>query len=182
MKTFFRLTIAALTVLGISTSAQAAKKKPADLSDFRGNYAGTISFVLSGTVYTGTASVAVTVPKNGRSATITASGALVLGGMLPFSDTFTLARSGAYGNANILLGLEGPGTPEVGTYVARQRVISYQAAFSTGMSSGTTSGKITIRRSGKKQKLTFTNILVPTGQNPTSFTLEVSRKLKKSEK
>jgi hypothetical protein len=184
MKAISRLALVASMILGVSVQAQAAKKKPVDLTEFRGNYSGTITLSVSGMLlYSGTANLAIAVPKNGKSATVTTTGALLFNGSgIPFSNTFTFSQGGGYLSQNILLGLEGTGSPETGSYKVNKRQISYFARFISGSTTGSTSGSLSVRPKGRKQTLQFNNTLTADGQSIVYvIDFQASRKLKKSE-
>jgi hypothetical protein len=178
MKLLTRSLVAAAALLTMATPVW-AKKEPVDLSEFRGAYTGTLSLTISNqATYFGTATVVAAVPKSGRSIVLTTTGVLNANQPLPFSTTFTFGRNGTYLTPSLLLGLEGAGIAETGTYKVRKRALIYNATFASGGTSGITSGKLSVRTRGRKQTLTFTNFLSVPGQTITT-TFTVTRKIKK---
>ena len=157
-----------------------AKKKPLNLSAFAGNYTGTVTLVSPGDSSSGTATVVITVPKKGKSATILYTATIFSGGSTSvLSAEFTLAADKTISTTDLGVGIAGANNahPGTGTWSQRKRTLSFFATNGDINLNGTASAK----DARKKRKLTL--ILVSSDAGGTfTFTTTLTAKLKKPKK
>jgi hypothetical protein len=140
----------------LAASPAFAKKKPVDLSAFKGNYSGTLVLTQGPLTAAGTSSVSLAPAKNGKTATLTFQGAVTTGdSTLPVSTSIVLKTNGTSSTSNILIGIAGISIPATGT--AHLGKDNFTFAFSIDYS-GTPislSGTGTVKDAGKKRHLTL---------------------------
>jgi len=124
MKTL--LTLVSFVALAIG-SAQA---RSIDLSLFSGKYNGTTSLALSGTTYTGPASLAFKVKPSGKAGTLSITGNISASGTTyDMSDSFQFFTSHAMAIAKVAPPIVS--TPASGTYSSTTRTITASATYVT---------------------------------------------------
>jgi hypothetical protein len=146
-----------------------AKKKPADFSEFKGNYVGqpvTVTYVNS--PFSATANVSVAVPKNGKSATITVSGLISSGSdQAPLTNTFTLTKN-SITIANVVYNLEAVPAASGSGKLNRAGTSFTYTAFIPGLAIPIT-GTISVKPKGKKQKVISVGLQISDGSTTYNF-------------
>lgn len=184
MKTLIPKSAVLAALLGIFLAPSAfAKKKPLDLTAFAGNYTGTVSLVTPGGNSSGTATVVIHVPKNGKSATIDYTAVTTSGGSTTELPTaITLARGGSLSITDLGIGIAGTNNAHRGTgsWSQRKRTLSLQAT--NGDIDFTATGHLK-KDSKKKRKLALTLVTSDAdGSNAYVFTTTLTAKLAKTKK
>jgi uncharacterized lipoprotein NlpE involved in copper resistance len=158
-----------------------AKKKPLNLSAFAGNYTGTVTLVSPGDSARGTATVVITVPKNGKSATLLYTATIVssMGDTSILPTEMTLAANKTISVTDLGVGIAGTNNahPGTGTWSQRKRALSFSATNGDIVLTGTASAK----NARKKRKLTLTLVSSDAGGSNT-FTTTLTAKLPKPKK
>ena len=169
---------ALVAVLLTAQPASAAPKK--SFSAFKGTYTGSATLSTSGSFGTGNVTATISVPKNGRSASVAISGVLVVNGSqaYPLVSTISL-KNGAASLSDVVLGL-GSGTvyPGAGSYTLNSpKAVSFTAVNATNgfLLNGT--AKLSAQGK-KKQKITF-SLVLSTGSSPLFITFDVKGKAPK---
>jgi len=104
----------------LATPTTLKAKKAINLSEFAGNYKGTLSVSAFGFTFPGTAVVKNRVPGSGRSAKVMISGSVQLGSIFPFGANLSLQPSGRCIISDIVLGTP-LGVSGVGTYQQKSK-------------------------------------------------------------
>jgi hypothetical protein len=185
MKTYLPKAIACAAVLGLFVSPSAfAKKKPLNLTAFAGKYTGNVTFTPpSGDTSSGTAVVIITVPKNGKSATVSYTATVTSGSgdtsVLP--TAITLAANKTLSITDLGVGIAGTNNAHRGTgnWIQQKRSLTL---FATNGDINFR-GNAAVKDTRKKRNLTL--ILVSSdadGSNPYTFTTTLTAKLPKPKK
>jgi len=152
----------ALAVSLLFTHPAAAAKAKKTFLPFKGSYSGTATLSISGSdVVGGAASVVISVPKNGRSAIMTVSGAVNAGSdLIPLSSTLGFS-GGVFNVSNQFFTEAGGVLPSVGTYaLTSAKSFSFSSAATYNGSTISLNGTVTIKPQGKKkQTVTIAAIL-----------------------
>jgi hypothetical protein len=170
--------LAAFLVLAafLAQPAFAAKAKKTFLP-FKGSYSGTAFTSFSGSPGTATANAVISVPKNGKTATITLSGFMTFSGStIPLAGTIVLAN-GSASVSNQSLGLGSPTQyPGIGSYVINS---PKKFTFTSAGSSLAVNGTVSVKPNGKKkQTLTITFLMTAFG-SPYNFIFTLKGKAPK---
>jgi hypothetical protein len=163
-------------VLAILTlSLAVAGARPVDLSEFAGQYRGTVFLSSSGSTASGTAAVHVTVPKSGGSATFRISGSFVSGGTTILLDnTLVFLSPRTFVCTNLVFGLGfGPGL--AGKFSSRPHLLKFNNPFSIGGFEGSYSGSVRAKKVGHKRELVISNLIAISGSSPITIDFVVSR-------
>ena len=183
MKMFLPKTAILAVAAGLLLCPSAfAKKKPLNLSAFKGNYTGTVTYVTPSGSQTGTATVLITVPKNGKSATISYT-AVVSDGMdtsvLP--TAITLAANKTLTITDLGVGIAGTNNAHRGTGNWSQRKRTFALFATNGDTNFTATGLVKDKK--KKRNLSLNLVTVDAdGSNPYTFITTLVAKLPKVKK
>ena len=179
MRTFLHLATATLVVLAACATAD-AKKKPRDYRPFKGSYTGTVAVTAGATAFSGPASIAIRVPRKGRSATVAVNATITVGGSLRvLTNTFVLR--GTFTEADVTYEVEGPSGPSSGKCKVKPTSIDLSSApFGKPGSPGTTLSTFRIKPVGKRKLTLFLHSFVQiVGQsNALIYDFTVTRRVK----
>jgi hypothetical protein len=179
MKTLLFKTVAVTTLAGLLLAPSAfAKKKPANLSNFAGKYTGTVTFVSPTDTFHGTASVLISVAKNGKSATIKYT-AIVLNGsgdsvVLP--TEITLAKNKSLSITDLGVGIAGTNNAHRGTGAWSQHRLNLLLSATNGDINFSATGRV--KDTHKKRKLSLVLVSADAG-GASTFTTTLTSKLPK---
>jgi hypothetical protein len=168
--------VMALGLLG--THAASAKTAVDPFAEFKGTFTGSASFVVSSgsPPLTGTGTLKVTGPKNGKSVVFDFSG-VTSGGA--YSNTITVSKKGAYTVSAGVFNLIGAMASAVsGRATIKKKVISGNGSFILAGSPATAIFSIQSKTSGKKRTLTV-NYTVTNSGGIFPFQFIVTGKVKK---
>jgi len=165
-----------LAMLILSTATAAARR--ADLSEFAGNYRGSVSLNVFGTPASGPATVRVTVPRNGEFAIFRTSGSITSGGStVGVNNTLVFLRPKALILTNLLFGIGGFAPGQSGAFTSRPHLLKYNTPFAIGSITGSLGGSIRAKKVGHKLKLIMSNLVAISGSSSVEIDFVVSRHL-----
>jgi hypothetical protein len=181
MKAILSIFAAGALLLSAGTSAFAkANGSKVTLSDFKGNYTGTVTLSIPGSNITasGPVSLSFKTLKSGKSATVTVNGSVSANGTtLPVSATISL-KNGSYSIDNFVFHLEGGALPGSGSYVRTKRAINFQGTATVNNTTYGFSGGFQTSTKGHKQKIVLTHTVFTSGVTLVTFTIDVARHVK----
>ena len=178
MKTNTSKTLVCLVVVGVFLSPVAFAKEERNISAFKGKYNGTVTVVKpgGGGPESGTATVIIKVPKNGKSA-IVGYTATISDGMntTVLSTMLALRANKTLSVTDLLVGIAGTNNakPGAGTWSQRKRKLTFSAADGDAHSLNGTASAKDLR---KNRKLTLT-LVSSDGVDSTTFTTTLRAKL-----
>jgi hypothetical protein len=179
MKTMLSFLAAVALLLGTG-STTFAKANKATLSNFKGNYSGTVTLSIPGSNVTATGPVSLSfkTPKSGKSATVTVNGSVSANGTtLPVAATISL-KNGVFSIDNVIFSTFLPGAfPAVGSYTHTKKAINFQGNATVNNTPIFFGGAFQTSTKGHKQRITLTDTLSASGTT-FSFTFDVSRHVK----
>lgn len=181
MKTISSFLIAAALLLGTGSSTFAkAKGNKVTLSDFKGNYTGTVtlSVPVASVSYTGAVSLVFSATKSGKSGGIAVNGSISANGTtVPVTATIGLSN-GAFSIDNFVFNTLAQGSyPGAGSYSRTNRAINFNGSASVTGNTYPYSGSIQTSTKGHKQRIIFTDSISVSGA-VYIFTFDVSRHVK----
>jgi hypothetical protein len=176
MKSFLPFLAAAALLLGTGSTTFAKARGKVALSDFDGNYKGTLTYSVGGGVFVlqGPVSLSFKTLKSGKSATVTVRGSLSQSGMtLPVSAKISL-NNGNFQIDNFVFNTIAQGSyPGFGTYTRLKRAIAFAGSAPIGQVIPF-SGSFQTSTKGRRQSIVFTDT-VETPAFVVTFTFNVSR-------
>jgi len=176
MKTNLAKHIVLVAVAGLLLSPAAFAQPPKkNLSIFKGNYTGPMTFVSPSDSATGIATVVIKAPKNGKTATISYSADVAFsGGNSTLPTEITLARDKTVSVTDLGVGVAGTNNAHrgTGTYSQRKRTLTFTATNGDIVLTGTA----IVRDTKKKRKLQLTLVSTDAGGS-TTFTNTLRAKL-----
>lgn len=165
-----------LALLVLSTATASARR--ADLSEFAGNYRGSVSVNLFGTPASGSATVHVTVPRTGEFAVFRISGLVASGGStIGLNNTFVFLRPKTFVLTNLLFGFGGFAPGQSGVFTSHPHLLKYNNPFNIGSITGTLGGSIRAKKVGHRLKLIMSNLIAVSGASSATIDFVVSRHL-----
>jgi hypothetical protein len=152
-----------LVILGLG-SAQAAPTGASDkFSEFEGRFKGIASFLLttSGPAFPGSGTIKARALKKGKVLRLVFAGTISLGGVsFPYSNVFTINRSGAYTIADGVFGLPigSPGAVAGGTLIKKKAILG-NGAFQVQGTASSFTFSIRSKTHGKTRTLTVDYVI-----------------------
>jgi hypothetical protein len=181
IKRFAPLLLVATLALAGTVQAAPAKKATDVFAEFKGSFKGSASFVVSPgeSALTGSGTLVVSGPKNGRSITLNFAGTVASGATVsPYSNTITISKNGAYTASAGVFNLVNTATlPFSGRVSIKKKTISGSGAFTLVDAPATVTFSIQSHTSGKKRTLTI-NYLVTNSFASFPFQFVVTGKAK----
>jgi len=180
MKSLLPFLAALALVMGAGSTTFAKARGKVALSDFDGNYNGTVTYSVAGGAFVvqGPVSLSFKTLKSGKSATVTVSGSLSQNGVtFPVSGKISL-KNGNFQIDNFVFNTIAQGSyPGFGSYTRSRRAIDFQGIASVGQVIPF-SGSIRTGTKGRRQKILFTVTVVAQNGFTLTFTFDVSRHIK----
>jgi hypothetical protein len=178
-----RFSVLSVAALGFLAAHTAAAKQPVDrFAEFKGSFSGSASFVISTgqPPYTGSGTLVVSGPKNGKSVALNFSGTISTGGSIaPYSNTIVIQKSGSYTVSSGIFNLAIVTASGVtGQAHVSKKTISGTGSFTIGSDPASITFSIQSKTSGKKRNLTV-NYTINNAGGSFPFQFVVTGKAKK---
>jgi hypothetical protein len=161
--------------VGLLLSPSVFAQKPLNLSIFAGKYTGVVTLATPGDTSSGSATVIIRVPKNGRTATISYRAAISSGGSTTVLPTqIALAKNKTIVVTDLGVGIAGTNNAHPGRGIWSQR--RHALVFSATNGDIDLRGAVRARDVGRKRKLTLTLVSSDAGGSNV-FTNTLTAKL-----